>query len=192
MGFFFDQTLKAELYTGDLSDSLEIGSQSFEPYFAELGGRPSGSDMMWVDLMTYLPDDILVKVDRMSMACSLEVRSPFLDHRVVEFMARVPTRKKFSLRESKVLLRKVARNYLPEGILKRPKQGFAIPLAAWLRGELRTWMEDVLLSQTCRERGYFRQDALRAMVDLHLAGRRDYSQQLWALLVLESWFRSRP
>ena len=191
MGFFFDQTSKAELYSDDFAGSLESCSQSFEPYFSSLDGRPSGSDMMWLDLMTYLPDDILVKVDRMSMACSLEVRSPFLDHRLVEFMDRVPARLKFRLGQSKVLLRQVARKYVPEDILRRPKQGFAIPLAGWLKEELRPWMEDVLFSPTCRERGYFRPGAIRSMVDHHLSGRRDYSQQLWALLVLESWFRSR-
>ena len=148
--------------------------------------------MMWVDLLTYLPDDILVKVDRMSMANSLEVRSPFLDHRVVEFMAGVPKAQKFGLTGSKVLLRRLASRYLPDHVLARPKQGFAVPLASWLQNELRPWMNDLLLSPKARERGYFRDGAVRGMIDQHVAGRRDYSQQLWALLVLESWFQSRP
>jgi len=144
--------------------------------------------MLWVDLMTYLPDDILVKVDRMSMACSLETRAPLLDHKVVELMAEVPRKQKFSIRNSKILLRAVAREYLPDDILKRPKQGFAIPLNAWLRKDLRSWMEDLLLSKSCRERGYFREDYIRKMIDAHVGGQRDLSQQLWALIILELWF----
>ena len=144
--------------------------------------------MMWFDLMTYLPDDIMVKVDRMSMACSLEARVPLLDHRVVEFMARVPRSMKFGVRRSKHLLRKVASRYLPASILTRPKQGFAIPLAEWLQGDLRGWMQEILLSHDCRHRGFFRQEVVEKMMQVHLQGRRDYSQQLWALLVLELWF----
>ena len=147
--------------------------------------------MMWVDLMTYLPDDILAKVDRMSMACSLEVRCPLLDHTIVEFMSRVPIRYKFRWGQSKVLLRHLAARYLPPTIVRRPKQGFAIPLAAWLKGELRSWMMDLLLSQACLDRGLFERPAIRGMIDRHLSGRRDYSQQLWALMVLESWFARR-
>ena len=89
--------------------------------------------MPWLDLMSYLPDDILTKVDRMSMACSLEVRCPLLDHRVVEFMARVPRQLKFTSFESKRLLRRVASRFLSESTLTRPKHGFAVPLAKWLQ-----------------------------------------------------------
>ena len=145
--------------------------------------------MLWVDLMTYLPDDILVKVDRMSMACSLEARVPFLDHKVVEFMARVPVHHKFTLRRSKYLLRRLAARYLPGEILQRPKQGFAIPVGRWLQEDLRSWMEDLLLSSTSLERGYFNAAAIEHMIHSHLSGRRDYSQQLWALMVLELWFQ---
>lgn len=145
--------------------------------------------MLWVDLVTYLPDDILVKVDRMSMACSLEARAPLLDHRVVEFMAEAPKKQKFTLNESKRLMRLVARRYLPEGILQRPKQGFAIPLGGWLQNELRPWMEGLLLGKAAGERNLFKQEYLRRMIGEHGEGRRDFSQQLWALMVLELWFR---
>lgn len=146
-----------------------------------------GQEMLWTDLMTYLPDDILVKVDRMSMACSLETRAPLLDHHVVEFMATVPREWKYTLFTSKRLLRRVAGRYLPEAVLRRPKQGFAVPLAGWLKRELRPWMEDLLRSRACRERGWFKPAHLEAMMAEHVAGRRDLSQQLWALLMLESW-----
>ena len=148
--------------------------------------------MLWLDLMTYLPDDILVKVDRMSMACSLETRVPMLDHQVVEFMAQIPEKQKYTVNNSKVLLRRLSERYLPEAILKRPKQGFAIPLAGWLQKDLRPWMEDLLLSATSRKRGIFNDDCVRRMVDDHIQGKRDFSQQLWALMVLELWFRQEP
>lgn len=140
--------------------------------------------------MTYLPDDILVKVDRMSMACSLEARAPLLDHEVVEFMARVPKRQKFTLFGNKLLLRRVAGRYLPRTILQRPKQGFAIPLGGWLQKELRPWMEELLLGDHVRSRGFFDRNYLDRMIGEHIEGRRDSSQQLWALMVLEMWFRS--
>lgn len=145
--------------------------------------------MLWVDLMTYLPDDILVKVDRMSMARSLEVRSPLLDHELVEFMARVPIQHKFTLRHNKIALRKMAEKYLPSAILERPKQGFAIPLAHWLQNDLRSWMQDLLLSSTSRCRAYFNAEYIERMIASHLEQRRDFSQQLWALLVLEVWLQ---
>ena len=137
--------------------------------------------------MSYLPDDILTKVDRMSMACSLEVRVPLLDHRVVEFMAQIDRKHKFTQFRSKVLLRELAGRYLPQWIRKRPKQGFAIPLASWLQGPLRPWLEDMLFSKASVERGLFKSARLRQMFDDHLSNRRDYSQQLWALGLLEMW-----
>jgi len=138
--------------------------------------------------MTYLPDDILVKVDRMSMAASLEVRVPFLDHAVVEFMAGLQRQDKFSLSHSKRLLRRLAGRYLPQQILDRPKQGFAIPLGGWLQTQLKEWMVDILTSKACRQRGYFRPEGVEAMIATHCSGRRDLSQQLWAMIVLELWF----
>jgi asparagine synthase (glutamine-hydrolysing) len=143
--------------------------------------------MLRADLSTYLTDDILVKVDRMSMANSLEVRSPFLDHKVVEFMAQIQRKQKYTYTKSKVLLRELAQRYVPAAILDRPKQGFAIPLAGWLQGPLRPWLEEVLLAPQALERGFFAEGALRKMVADHVAQRRDYSQQLWALLMLEAF-----
>ncbi len=145
--------------------------------------------MLWLDLMTYLPDDILVKVDRMSMACSLEVRSPLLDHQVVEFAARLPRAHKYGLFEGKRVLRHLARRYLPGAILERPKQGFAIPLAAWLQQALRPWLEETLRSRACRQRGVFAAARVEQLLADHQEGRRDYSQQLWAMLVLELWLQ---
>ena len=187
--FFFRSQEKKGLYSENFADILTTGSffPSLQDYF-QRQKHCADQGMLWVDLMTYLPDDILVKVDRMSMACSLETRSPLLDHQIVEFMAEVPKKQKFGLNGSKVLLRAVADKYLPKNILQRPKQGFAIPLSAWLQNDLRTWMEDLLFSQESHQRGYFNPQFLRHIVEEHVAGRRDYSQQLWALLMLELWF----
>jgi len=137
--------------------------------------------------MSYLPDDILVKVDRMSMACSLEVRVPLLDHRVVEFMSQVDKKYKYTQFSDKVLLREVAQRYLPQNILQRPKQGFAIPLAGWLQKELKPMLEDLLAKSRLERRGLFDGARVERMVVDHATGRRDYSQQLWALLMLELW-----
>ena len=138
--------------------------------------------------MSYLPDDILVKVDRMSMACSLEVRVPLLDQGVVEFMAQVNKNQKYTQFNNKILLRELARRYLPEKILERPKQGFAIPLAGWLQKELKPMLREVLAPARLQRRGLFDGAHVGQMIGRHSEGRRDYSQQLWALLVLELWF----
>jgi len=168
---------------------LQRGSSdsSYDIYWQS--AQEAGDQMLLaIDMQTYLTDDILTKVDRMSMAHSLEVRSPFLDHTLVEFMAKVPRHEKFTLFDRKRLLKNVARRYLPEEIVNRPKKGFSIPLGEWLRGPLRPWLEEVLLSSVARKRDLFCYGGLRNMIDDHVMMRRDYSQQLWALLMLESWF----
>ena len=142
--------------------------------------------MLWLDLMTYLPDDILTKVDRASMACSLEVRTPLLDHEVVEFMARIPHGMKVSRTGSKILLRKLAKRYVPDSILRRPKQGFSIPLAAWIQNELQSWVEEILLSS---KSAILEPSSVRRMLQDHIDSRRDFSQQLWALVILELWLQ---
>ena len=188
--FFFTHEEKLSLYSEKFADILyqEVGIPSLHGYFTQQfeAGR---QHMLWVDLMTYLPDDILAKVDRMSMACSLEVRCPFLDHRVVEFMAQMPIEYKYNQRQTKILLRDVAQRYLPAAVLQRPKQGFAIPLASWLKNELRPWMEDTLLSSSAIFQDLFDRRVVEGMIAQHLQGRRDLSQQLWALIVLEVWLK---
>ena len=189
MGFFFTQKEKDRLYTNFFSNALFKGESfsSYEEYW--LSAQDAGDQMLLaVDMHTYLTDDILTKVDRMSMAHSLEVRSPFLDKDLIEFMATVPRRDKFTFFDRKRLLKQVAKSYLPSDILNRPKKGFSIPLGEWLRGPLRPFLEELLLSKAARKRDLFNRDVLRRMIDDHLLMRRDYSQQLWAMLMLESWF----
>jgi asparagine synthase (glutamine-hydrolysing) len=188
--FFLSEAEKRALYGEDFAEALrrDAGRGSYAEALAGLGATGVEA-MMRFDLVSYLPDDILAKVDRMSMACSLEVRSPLLDHRVVEFAHRLPRPMKVGLGYTKRILRQLARRYLPEDILRRPKHGFAVPLDAWLRGPLRPWLQEQVLAADSRVAGLVQPRVLREMVERHAAGRRDLSQQLWALLVLELWLR---
>jgi len=142
-----------------------------------------------IDLGSYLPDDILVKLDRMAMANSLEGRAPLLDHRLVEFAARLPAGLRVRGGSGKYLLRRVAARWLPPAVLTKRKQGFAIPLAQWFRGPLRELAADMLDSRAFRERGLMRPDCARALLAEHVDGRADHGEALWLTLCLESWAR---
>jgi asparagine synthase (glutamine-hydrolysing) len=144
-----------------------------------------------LDTATYLPGDLLLKVDRMSMATALEVRSPFLDHRIHEFAAKLPARMKLRSRQTKWLLKELAkRRGLPDDLVHRRKQGFGVPIGAWMRQELRSWVEGILLDPQSLDRGYFRPDRVRRLLAEHLEGRADHTYKLWNLTVLELWHRS--
>lgn len=144
--------------------------------------------MMYIDQRTYMPDDILVKVDRATMAVALEARVPFLDPRVVEFAERVPLALKMGASKGKLLLRRVLYRYLPAQIFERPKQGFAVPLAAWLRGPLRDWAED-LLSESALRGGPFDVRTVRDAWQAHQSGRQTLHYAVWAILMYQSWAR---
>lgn len=138
------------------------------------------------DIAMYLPGALLPKVDRTTMAQSLEGRSPFLDHKLMEFAARLPADLKFKNGRLKHLLKEAALKYFPAEFLNRQKQGFGVPLGSWLRGELRPLMEDYLLGERCRNRGYFNPDYVQNLVQQHLGG-RDQHYRLWSLLMFEVW-----
>jgi asparagine synthase (glutamine-hydrolysing) len=163
---------------------------AFARHFERARGLDPLGQLLYVDLKTWLVNDILVKVDRMSMACSLEVRAPLLDHKVIEFAATVSPDLKYRGSESKYLLKRHLDGRVPRSALYRPKQGFEIPLAAWLRGELRPLAEDLLFSSRAVGRGYLVTRELHAMWQRHQRGVRDHAAQLWALLVLELWHRA--
>ena len=144
---------------------------------------------MHFDFETYLPEDILTKVDRMSMAHSIESRVPLLDNEVVDFAARLPSELKIRNGRRKHVLKEAAAGLLPAEILNRRKQGFAVPVGAWFRGNLRELFSDVLLSPRARQRGYFEPRFIERLVREHVSGRRDHTLRLWALVVFELWHR---
>jgi asparagine synthase (glutamine-hydrolysing) len=160
---------------------------------ARLGGETHGLDtvgrLRLLDMLTYLPDDILTKVDRASMAVSLEARVPLLDHRVVEFAWRLPTERLIAGGEGKRPLRAVLARYVPKTLVDRPKTGFGIPVGEWLKGPLRPWAED-LLSPAALADGLFDRAAARRWFDEFLSGRRDAQHGLWALLQFQAWRRA--
>jgi asparagine synthase (glutamine-hydrolysing) len=174
----FTPEMKAELgVDGEVRDRIA------EP-FSRVRGDPVTA-AGYTDLLTYLPDDILVKVDIASMANGLEVRCPFLDPEVVDLAFRIPGPRK----RGKAALKRAFRELLPAKIRRRGKMGFAVPLAEWLRGPLRSLMEDALLGREARERGVFAPGPVERWVREHLSGKRDHRDRLWLLLMFELWAR---
>jgi len=184
---FFSQDQKSSLYTGAFRDHLA------DTCLAELdsrfgGNAPVAARAAWADIHSYLPDDLLVKVDVATMAHGLEARSPFLDHKFMEFAVSIPANQKMSMTRTKTLLKSAMADRLPTELLHRPKMGFGVPIDRWIRNELREMCYDVLLSSTARGRGMFRQEAVLKLLDDHNSGRHANQYRIWALLCLELWF----
>jgi len=143
--------------------------------------------MMLLDSMSYLPDDILVKVDRAAMSCSLETRVPFLDHRLVEYAAGIPVYENVQGRSGKLLLKELLYRYVPRELVDRPKKGFAVPIAEWLRGPLRDWGEALLNDSKLVESGYFDAQQIKRIWIEHQSGAADHSFHLWGVLSFQAW-----
>lgn len=160
-----------------------------ETFYNKADTKDPLSKVQYVDIKTYLPGDILVKVDRMSMANSLEVRAPMLDHRFMEFAATIPSRLKLKGKEKKYILKKALTPYLPQEILYRKKRGFDAPVDRWFRTELKQVTQDTLLAPQALERGIFQPEHLKTMWQQHQAGQRNFGYNFWTLLMFELWYR---
>ncbi len=145
------------------------------------------AQLLSVNLSTYLPDDLLVKTDRNSMAASLEARSPFLDHQLVQFAAAIPSALKIRRGQSKYILKKALRGVLPDKIIDRKKHGFGVPVGAWFREDLAGYLQSVLLAEKAVGRGIFPPETVRQMIETHMSGKADLGQALWTLLTFELW-----
>lgn len=187
----FSGERKAVLYTEEFQARL-AGNDPSRWLRAAIEAEPgldAVDSVQRADTLMYLPDDLLVKVDIASMANSLEARSPFLDHRLVEFCAALPSSYKLKGRTSKWLLREWMKDRLPAPILQRSKMGFGVPVGEWLRADLLPLLQDTVLSERAFARGYFRPEGVRALVDEHLSRKTDLTPYVWGLLMLELWFR---
>jgi len=187
----FNEGRRKDLYSDFLknestrSDRFDIIRQAYKDSNTE----DLIDSTLFVDLVTYMPGDLLPKVDIASMSNSLECRSPFLDHKFLEFSARIPSNQKVKGLKTKYILKKSLRGLLPDTILKREKMGFGVPVAGWFKGELKDYARDVLLSDRLVKRGYFDRESVKNILDDHISGRANNAARIWCLLNLEMWHR---
>jgi asparagine synthase (glutamine-hydrolysing) len=187
----FDDAAKQDLY----SDAFRHQTASFrtasilEPWFAKANGAGIVDASLLTDTMTYLPNDLLVKMDIAAMTVSLEARSPFLDHHLMEFAAGLPEKLKLRRLTTKYLLKRVLKKLVPSENLNRSKMGFGVPIGHWFRGAMQPFLRETLLSEKALARGLFRPEMVRQLVDTHVSAKADHSHRLWSLLMLELWYQ---
>jgi asparagine synthase (glutamine-hydrolysing) len=187
----FDETAKVNLYSDEMQHAAAGWRTTgfLEPWFAKVNGAGIVDASLLADTMTYLPNDLLVKMDIASMAVSLEARSPFLDHHLMEFAASLPENLKLRGLKTKYLLKRVLKRLVPQQNLTRRKMGFGVPIGSWFRGSMQPLLRETLLSDRALKRGLFKPDAVRGLVEQHVAQQVDHSHRLWSLLMLELWFQ---
>lgn len=187
---FMTDTFRDHLYRPDFGHAIN-GSSTVQAFYEQVFEQAHKLDFIaqsqFADIKTYMVDDILVKVDRMSMATSLEVRVPLLDHRLIEFALNLPDPMRIRFRRTKVIFRKAMQHILPPEIIEKHKQGFSVPIKHWLRGPLKPMMTDLLSPETIRSRGIFNPHTVSQWVSEHLNGAVNHSHRLWALMILELW-----
>ncbi len=191
VGFFNEEEKRKLLADAAIAEIGAADSHSFmRELFAQAGDLEGADSGLLVDTAFYLPNDLLVKVDIATMAVSLEGRSPFLDHKMMEFAARLPASFKLRGPRLKAILKDAVSPWLPSPVLKKPKWGFAVPIGEWFRGEMRDFLCDHLLGDSARSRDFFRPKEVERLVQLHLEGRQDLAHHLWILLMFELWQRT--
>ena len=147
--------------------------------------------MMFLDMTSYLPDDILVKIDRASMGVSLETRVPFLDHQLVEFALKLPLNFKIKNGQGKWLLRQVLYKYVPKELIERPKMGFGVPIDVWLRGPLKDWAENLLNENRLKKEGFFDPAPIQKKWQEHLSGKKNWQYHLWDVIMFQDWLENQ-
>ena len=188
----FSRLNKRLLYAGEMQRFVQRDGEvakHFRDHAANVKTGNQTDKLLYIDSKTYLPGDILTKVDRMSMAASLEARVPLLDHKLIEFVSRVPASFKLRGHETKYLLKKAVADIVPDAILNRPKQGFGVPMQEWINRQLRSRIRDTLDSSISKQRGYINPGYTQTLLEEHERGRRDHSMALWSLFMLELWHR---
>ncbi|MDX6305628.1 MAG: hypothetical protein QOI77_2597 [Blastocatellia bacterium] len=186
----FDEASKQNLYSTDFRHQTAAfrTASILEPWFAKANGSGIVDAALLTDTMTYLPNDLLVKMDIASMTVSLEARSPFLDHHLMEFAASLPENLKLRRLTTKYLLKRVLKKLVPAENLNRRKMGFGVPIGHWFRGAMQPFLRQTLLSEKALARGIFKPEMVRQLIDSHISVKADHSHRLWTLLMLELWF----
>jgi len=187
----FNTKEKEQIYTQDFSEDLKKSNplDFLLRRFEEAPKEDLVAKLLYVDIHSYLPEDLLVKIDIATMANSLEARVPFLDHKLMEFVAGIPSSLKLKGSIKKFILKKTYSDFLPKAILKRKKMGFAIPVSRWFRKELKDYVYGILLDKRTLNRGFFRREGIERLLAEHIAMRYDHSSKIWALLIFELWYR---
>src|SRR5437870_9820383 len=181
------QSLYSRDFLNETANFRTIGI--LEPWFAKANGAGIVDAVLLTDTMTYLPNDLLVKMDIASMTVSLEARSPFLDHNLMEFAASLPENLKLRGMTTKYLLKRVLKKVVPEENLTRSKMGFGVPIGHWFRGTMQPFLRETLLSEKALSRGLFDRHRVRELIEQHTADKMNHEHRLWSLLMLELWFQ---